>query len=221
MNRIPQKAGPVGDIGRRLALRREELGLTHEQVAKRAGIAPGYLQYVEEQPSAVPGPTFLLRVAEALETTVPRLRGADAGLPPGMGEAAAHPVFTDMAPGECLALLSDHGVGRIAVTADDGPAILPVNYDMVNGAVVFRTAPGSALALAAGREVAFEVDRIDEALSEGWSVLVLGVAVEVTDAEDVAAVRARAHTPPWAGGDRPVWMRVEPVRITGRRITAG
>lgn len=72
----PTDSGPVGDIGRRLALRREELGLSREQVADRAGIAPEYLRYVEERPFASPGPTFLLRVAEALETNVPRLRGA-------------------------------------------------------------------------------------------------------------------------------------------------
>lgn len=221
MNPTPQDAGPVGDIGRRLAQRRQELGLTLEQVAKRAGIVPGYLQYVEEQPSAVPGPTFLLRVAEALQTSVQRLRGAEAGLPPGIGEAAAQPVLSPMGPDECLALLSDHGVGRVAVTTGEGPAIAPVNYDVVDGAVVFRTAPDSLPSQAAGAEAAFEVDRIDEALSEGWSVLVLGPAAEVTDAETVLDLRTRAHSTPWAGGDREMWIRIEPVRITGRRITAG
>lgn len=221
MNAVRRNAGPTGDIGRRLALRRHELSLTREEVAERAGTAPGYLRYVEEQPSAIPGPTFLLRVAEALETTVQRLRGAGAGLPPGLGEAAAQPVFTDVDPDECLTLLSDHGVGRIAVTTNEGPAILPVNYDIVDGTVVFRTAPASAPSLAAEREVAFEVDRIDEALSEGWSVLVRGAAAEVTDAGTVLDLQARAHTRPWAGGDRQVWMRIQPARITGRRITAG
>ncbi|CAG7646304.1 HTH cro/C1-type domain-containing protein [Actinacidiphila bryophytorum] len=221
MKAMSPNPAPTGDIGRRLALRREELSLTREQVAERAGIAPGYLQYVEEQPSAVPGLTFLLRVAEALETTVPRLRGAETGLPPGLGEAAEHPAFTVVEPEECLALLSDHGVGRIALTTDEGPAIVPVNYDMVDGAVVFRTAPPSVPSRAAGQEVAFEVDRIDEALSEGWSVLVLGAAAEVTDPADILDLQERARTTPWAGGDRPVWMRIDPVRITGRRITAG
>lgn len=220
MNSTPRDPGPTGDIGRRLALRRQELGLTREQVADRAGIAAGYLQYVEEQPSADPGPTFLLRVAEALRTSVPRLRGAQAGLPPGLGEAAAHPAFTEVGPDECLELLADHGVGRIAVTTDEGPVILPVNYDMVDGAVVFRTAPASVPALAAGQEVAFEVDRIDEALSEGWSVLVRGDAAEVTSRDAVLDLQERAHSAPWAGGERRTWMRIEPARITGRRIAA-
>lgn len=218
---MARESAPEGDIGRRLALRRQELGLSREQVAERAGIDAGYLRYVEERPFADPGPTFMLRVADALGTTVPRLRGAGTGLPPGLGEAAEHPVLTPLRPEECMGLLADHGVGRIAVTTDDGPAIVPVNYNVTDGCVVFRTAPSAAPSLAADHEVAFEVDRIDEALSEGWSVLVRGPASDVTGVEDTQDLEEAAPSRPWAGGDRPVWIRIEPRRITGRRITAG
>ncbi|CAG6395853.1 pyridoxamine 5'-phosphate oxidase family protein [Streptomyces cocklensis] len=218
---MPQDPVPAGDIGRRLALRREELGLTREEVAERAGIAAAYLRYVEEEPTALPGPTFMLRVADALESTVPQLRGGAAGMPPGMGEAAVNPVFTPLGRDECLALLSDHGVGRVAVTTEDGPAILPVNYAVEGGTIAFRTAPTAAPSATVGRDVAFEVDRVDEALSEGWSVLVLGPATQVTEADDVRRLRARARSAPWAGGDREMWVRISPVRITGRRIRAG
>ncbi|MGX1246953.1 hypothetical protein RKD46_008057 [Streptomyces pseudovenezuelae] len=44
-------AGP-GDLGRRLLHRRGELGLTRREVADRAGMAPGYLRYLEESPAA-------------------------------------------------------------------------------------------------------------------------------------------------------------------------
>lgn len=209
------------DIGRRLVLRRQQLGLTREEVAERAGIAPDYLRYVEEQVAAMPGLTFLLRVAEALDTTVAQLHGGAAGLPPGMGEAAASPTFTVLDPDECRALLSDHGVGRLALTTDAGPVVLPVNYDVIDGAVVFRTAPDAVPSLAAGGEVGFEVDRIDDALSNGWSVLVLGPASEVTDPETRRDLEAHAYTVPWPGGPRDVWIRIRPVRVTGRRITAG
>ncbi|MBM9504436.1 helix-turn-helix domain-containing protein [Actinacidiphila acididurans] len=218
---MPKTAGPRGDIGRRLTHRREELGLSREQVAERAGVATAYLQYVEERPSANPGPSFMLRVAEALQTTVPHLRGGDADLPPGTGAAPTHPVFTELPPQESMALLSGHGVGRIALTTDAGPAILPVNYDVIDGDIVLRTAPADPVSLAAGHEVAFEVDRIDEALSSGWSVLVVGPADEVTDAGEVRGLRGRAYTTPWVGGDREMWLRIRPVRVTGRRITAG
>lgn len=217
---MPEVPGPASDLGRRLVLRREQLGLTRQEVAERAGIAPSYLEYVEQRPSAMPGPVFLVRVADVLETTVSQLRGGESGLPPGMGEAAASPVLDELTADESRALLSDHGIGRVAVTTPDGPAILPVNYDVVDGAVVFRTAPGAAPSLAAGTEVAFEVDRIDEALSEGWSVLVVGPAAFVTSADTVHLLEERAHSDPWAGGLRNVWLRIDPATVTGRRITA-
>ncbi|WNI14326.1 helix-turn-helix domain-containing protein [Actinacidiphila sp. ITFR-21] len=217
---MTDQAGTGGDIGRRLALRRDQLGLTAPEAAERAGVDPGYLRYVEEQPGASPGPGFLQRLAEALDTTVSRLRGGDAGVPPGAGRAARNPVLTELDPAECRALLADHGIGRIAVAAAQGPAIIPVNYDVVDGTVVFRTAPGTAPALAADSVVAFEVDRIDDALSQGWSVNITGSATRVTDPEDVRRLVAAAHTAPWAGGEREEWVRVDPVLITGRRVTA-
>lgn len=213
---------PAGDIGRRLALRREELGLTVEQAAERAGIAPGYLRYVEEQPSAVPDLGFLLRMAQALDTTVPKLRGSGAGLPPSLGGAAEHPVVTELAGDACMRLIGGHGVGRIALGTPDGPVILPVNYDVVDDSVVFRTEPGSIPSQAAGREVAFEVDSVDEALSQGWSVLLVGHAIPVTDAGRIRELDAAAYTAPWAGGERTTWqwMRIRPRRVSGRMISA-
>ncbi len=59
-----------GDIGRRIAQRREELGLTREETAFRAGTAPGYVQYLEEQSTAMPGTAVLIRLADALSTSV-------------------------------------------------------------------------------------------------------------------------------------------------------
>ncbi|WP_246144835.1 helix-turn-helix domain-containing protein [Actinacidiphila oryziradicis] len=208
----------MGDIGRRIALRRQQLGLTREEVAARAGTAPAYLQYVEDKPAAAPGTGFLLMLANALETTVAELRGGGADLPPGVGRAAYHPELLELDPQECRARLSTHGVGRVAVSTPHGPAIVPVNYAVVDGAVVFRTAPDAAPALAAGTEAAFEVDHIDEALSQGWSVLVVGRAEHVTDPAAIQHLADEARTGPWAGGDRELWVRIAPERITGRRI---
>jgi transcriptional regulator with XRE-family HTH domain len=217
---VRRAPGAEGDIGRRLTLRRRQLGLSREELADRAGVAPGYLQYVEEQPAAFPGATFLLRIADALDTTLARLRGGDTAQPPA-GPAGDRPVLTELDVEECRTLLSDHGVGRIAVTTPDGPAIVPVNYDVVDGGLVFRTALGSVPLLAAGTETAFEVDRMDEALGRGWSVLVVGPAARVTESGAVRRLEAAARSRPWAGGARTQWVRIEPVRITGRRITSG
>jgi hypothetical protein len=46
------------------------------------------------------------------------------------------------------------------------------------------------------------VDHIDEALSQGWSVLLLGTAAAVTDPEDDRRLDELAYTTPWAGGRR-------------------
>ncbi|MGA4797819.1 helix-turn-helix domain-containing protein [Streptomyces lavendulocolor] len=210
--------GPCrGDIGRRVAARREQLGLSREEVAVRAGSAPGYIQYLEEQP-ATPGIGFLLRLADALETSVVELTGGTADLPPGTAHAPLHPEFTDLDLDECRTLLGTHGVGHVAVTTPDGPAILPVNYLVADGEVAFRVTPGTLAPPAGDQRVAFEVDHIDDALCRGWSVLVVGAPHPVTDPAAVRELDRQAYGTPWAGGDRAGWVAVTPVRVTGRRI---
>ncbi|MFJ9664718.1 helix-turn-helix domain-containing protein [Streptomyces sp. NPDC101219] len=215
-----QDGKPVGDLGRRLAHRRTELGLTREETASRAGLAPSYLAHLEEHAGASPGTGVLIRLAGVLGTTLNGLTGGDTDMPPGTGRAAPHAEFSELDEEESRALLGTHGVGRLALATDDGPFIVPVNYDVVDGAVVFRTAPGTTPARAAGHRVAFEVDRIDDALSQGWSVQVRGDAVTVTDPEETARLTERAYSRPWAGAERDRWMRIEPFEITGRRISA-
>jgi hypothetical protein len=210
--------GARGDIGRRIAQRREELGLTRQEAAERAGTVPSYLQYLEEQSTATPGTGVLIRLADALETTVDALRGGDADLPPGVGRAAGHPELVELSTEECRTRLSTHGVGRLAVSTPAGPTVVPVNYSVVDDAVIFRTAPGATPAAAVGNQVAFEVDHVDEALSKGWSVLVRGRAQEVTDPAAVHRLEERAYSGPWAGGTRDLWVRIEPADITGRAI---
>jgi transcriptional regulator with XRE-family HTH domain len=209
----------MGDLGRRITQRRTELGLSRQETAARAGMSPAYLQYLEERPPADPGAGTLLRLAGALKTTVWHLTGGDTELPPGLGRAARTPRFTELTEAECHSLLSTHGVGRLAVPADAGPVVIPVNYSVIEGGIVFRTAPGTAPARADGHQVAFEADRIDEAFGAGWSVLVRGPATTVTDPDEVALLEEQAYSTPWAGGRRDLWLRIEPVSVTGRRIT--
>lgn len=215
----PYPAAP-GDMGRRVAKRRDELGLTREEVAARAGMATSYLRFIEEQSTAAPGPGTLGTLAAALDTTVVALNGGEADLPPGrLGRASSHARLVELSPEECWSRLDGHGVGRIAVTAPGREAILPVNYSVVDGSVVFRTAPGSGPAEVTGTEVVFEVDHVDEALSQGWSVLVRGPARRVEDPEAVRHLARRAYSGPWPGDDdRSEWVRIDAAAITGRRI---
>jgi nitroimidazol reductase NimA-like FMN-containing flavoprotein (pyridoxamine 5'-phosphate oxidase superfamily)/DNA-binding XRE family transcriptional regulator len=212
-------AADPGDIGRRVAAERRRLGLSREEAARRARMSPGYLAFLEERP-ADPALATLIRLADALGTTVAALRGGGMDVPSGQGHALLHPQLRDLEPQECRALLSTHGVGRVAVSASDGrPAVVPVNYDVVDEAIVFRTAPDSVAAAAVGTEAAFEVDHLDDAMSQGWSVLAVGPASVVTDPDDVSRLAQQAHTTPWAGGEREMWVSIRPTSITGRRIT--
>ncbi|KOU36264.1 pyridoxamine 5'-phosphate oxidase family protein [Streptomyces sp. WM6378] len=214
----PRRVPNPGDVGRRIAAERERQGLTRAETARRAGMAPDYLTYLEERP-ADPSVAALIKLADALGTSVAALRGGGIDLPPGQGRALLHPRLRDLGPDECRARLSTHGVGRVAVSTPDGPAVIPVNYEVVDDAIAFRTAPGSAPAAAVGSEVAFEVDHVDEAMSQGWSVLVVGPARVVTEPDEVRRLADRAHTTPWAGSGREMWVSIRPTRITGRRIS--
>jgi len=208
-----------GDMGRRLVAERLRHGLSREETAARARMSPDYLAYLEEHP-ADPTAATLTRLADALGTTATALRGGGMDLPPGQGHALLHPEVRDLDPDECRTLLSTHGVGRVGVTGSDGrPAIVPVNYEIVDGMIAFRTEPGSVAAAAVGTEAAFEVDHVDETMSQGWSVLAVGPANAVTDPDAARRLTEHAHSTPWVGGDRELWVMLRPARLTGRRIT--
>ena len=92
------------------------------------------------------------------------------------------PAMEMLSDDECIDLLRQVPVGRIAVTVDALPVIIPINFAVVDGAVVFRTPPGTKLAAAtASAVVAFEVDSYEADGRTGWSVMVQGMASEVTD----------------------------------------
>jgi hypothetical protein len=64
--------------------------------------------------------------------------------------------------------------------------------------------------------VSFEVDRVDEAMSEGWSVLVTGRLRRVSP--DELRQLEKLGVEPWAGGARTVYLRLELREVSGRRI---
>ncbi|MEU4514426.1 pyridoxamine 5'-phosphate oxidase family protein [Nonomuraea wenchangensis] len=212
----------TGDLGRRLIHHRERLGLTREQVAARAEMSAGYVQYLEEHADMTETGS-LHRLADALGTTMDELLGGGLERPPGRGPAMAHPSLEVMDEEECRRLIEPGGIGRVAFSGSHGPTVLPVNYKVHGGAVVFRTAYGGPMdqdlrSGVVGVEImiAFEVDRIDETRREGWSVLVQGAAHHVPEEE--AAEAAGCEVTPWAGGERHLYVRIVPQQITGRRI---
>lgn len=110
-------------------------------------------------------------------------------------------------------------VGRLAVANDDQPDIVPVNFMVDRGSIVFRTAEGSKLTAAAGRSVAFEADGYDLGTGEAWSVVVKGVAREVAELDEVIDALDLPLFP-WHTAPKPRIIRIEPDSITGRRFVA-
>jgi nitroimidazol reductase NimA-like FMN-containing flavoprotein (pyridoxamine 5'-phosphate oxidase superfamily) len=138
--------------------------------------------------------------------------------------ATAGPVVELLDETECLRLISAGGVGRIGYTGRFGPSVLPVNYALHEETIVFRTGQHSPMGedLRTGIEyaeskVAFEIDEISSATREGWSVLVQGSAHLVdSDAERASVMQSGVEA--WPGGEKELFVRVIPTRITGRRI---
>jgi nitroimidazol reductase NimA-like FMN-containing flavoprotein (pyridoxamine 5'-phosphate oxidase superfamily) len=118
---------------------------------------------------------------------------------------------------QCDALLGTQRVGRVGVFSGR-PAVLPVIYALLDGDVVFRTAPGEKL-IAAGlnRDVVFEIDAFDVTQCSGWSVNVLGTAEEILDANELARVNA-LDLQAWAGEFRDRVIRIRAQAVSGRRV---
>ena len=119
---------------------------------------------------------------------------------------------------ECLALLRQASIGRVALTVRAMPEIHPVAFGLLDESVVFRAGRGTMLhAAARGTIVAFEADGFDLDAFQGWSVLVVGPAVEVTDPGEIATTREHlvGH---WVPDDEDHVVRIGAHQISGRRI---
>lgn len=206
-----------GDLSKRVTRRRAELQLSKAQVAARAGLSLRYVEYLERYP-ARPGGAVLRRLAAVLRTTPAALLGGGTQGPPGYGRLVGPPVITRLTPAECRQLIAAGGVGRIAFSTASGPVVLPVNFAVVAGTVVIRTGEGTMIEGHADDQVAFEIDHLDEALCQGWSVLVRGPAHRVAHPAELRHVQREAAIRPWAGQGRDVYLRIIPGKITGRRI---
>ena len=130
--------------------------------------------------------------------------------------------LVDIPVEDCEARLAASTLGRLGVIVDGRPQIFPVNhvYDARTRSVAFPTNDRTKLHAALGWPwVAFEVDAVEPDGTSGWSVLVLGRAEEITDADEVARLAAQ-RSARWAGGPTARWIRIVPTNTTGRVISA-
>lgn len=206
-----------GDLARRVTHRRTELGLSIEEVAQRIGIDPTYLGYFERTADARLSAGTLLLLALALDTTPIALEGGEVDRPPGYGRAGRHPSLETLSREQCEAHLGAGGVGRVVFSVERGPVAIPVNFEHTEGDIIVSTDVVKAAILEDQPMVGFEIDRVDDALSEGWSVLVSGTARRVDDPEELLRLSS-LDLEAWAGGDRHALIRITPTEITGRVI---
>jgi hypothetical protein len=206
-----------GDLARRVSHRRVELGVTIQELAKRAGVDPTYLSYFERNADARLSAGTLNLLALALDTTPLDLQGGHLDRPPGIGRAGPHPSLEILTREQCQAHLGAGGVGRIVFSMSRGPVALPVNFEFTDGDVVVSTDVDKATLLESLPAIGFEIDRVDESLSEGWSVLVTGTARRVDDPEELLRLSS-LDLEAWAGGVRHALLCITPTEITGRVI---
>jgi nitroimidazol reductase NimA-like FMN-containing flavoprotein (pyridoxamine 5'-phosphate oxidase superfamily) len=120
-----------------------------------------------------------------------------------------------------MALLGQSRVGRVGISVRALPVILPVNFILFDGDVVIRTIPGTKLqAATSGSVVAFEADGFETDGSQGWSVVVQGLAQEIVEPE---VLRRLGELPlhAWAlNGTADRFVRIETAIVTGRRFNS-
>lgn len=122
---------------------------------------------------------------------------------------------------ECLRLLTEVQVGRVGITTEAMPVVLPVNFVLDGERIVFSSTPGTKLYVAAtGAQVAFEADEVDAGSRRGWSVCVTGPATVVEDQGEAARLRG-LPLDSWAPPGEEAFIVIEPQVVTGRRVHGG
>jgi uncharacterized protein len=117
-------------------------------------------------------------------------------------------------PAECLRLLGGERIGRVAISVNALPVILPVRFALDGSEILFRAAPGGLLAEATRQAViAFEADGSEPGVGS-WSVLATGLARHVADPD----ARALNALPPWSA-ETDVFIALSPQLLSGRRLS--
>jgi uncharacterized protein len=126
--------------------------------------------------------------------------------------------LVEMTREECLQALDAKRIGRLGYPTADGPRIIPVNYVLTDDGIIFRTVPDGEVARnAMDTTCAFEIDDLDEFFESGWSVLAVGVAQLLTEA-DFQRLRFGRIPEPWADGPRILFVKLPLLQLSGRQL---
>lgn len=156
--------------------------------------------------------------ASAALTTQVMAASSPLGSPSGSTPGVDRNGLQVLSRAECIDLLGKTNIGRVGVTSQALPLVLPVSYAMLAEDIVFATTAGSkALAITDRTVIAFEVDNIDLETRSGWSVLAVGLARPFSEGDiDLPAAR-QLKIDPWAAGAT-LLIRMPTERLSGRRV---
>jgi uncharacterized protein len=118
-----------------------------------------------------------------------------------------------------MSLLATAPVGRVGLSVGALPTVLPVNFVVIDGDVVFATVEGSKFHAATnGAVLAFEADDWEPSGRSGWNVVVQGLASVIDDPVERRRVSAVA-TDSWAmDGAADRFVRIHVASVSGRRF---
>jgi nitroimidazol reductase NimA-like FMN-containing flavoprotein (pyridoxamine 5'-phosphate oxidase superfamily) len=122
---------------------------------------------------------------------------------------------------ECLRLLGQHRLGRIATHVEALPAILPVWYSLLDDDIVLRASRNSRLGTSLiGAVVGFEVDHVSEDDQSGWSVLAVGRVDAIVDPTQAAHQFLSSNLPSWGSSDDHHLISIGTGLLSGRAFGA-
>jgi len=120
----------------------------------------------------------------------------------------------ELSDDECWAALRDAPIGRIALAVAHEVDVFPINFIVHEGALCFRTAPGTKLLeLSINDHVALEVDGFTDAAA--WSVVVKGRAERVEAQAEIDELEGLGLVP-WIPTLKYRWVRIRPETVSGR-----
>jgi nitroimidazol reductase NimA-like FMN-containing flavoprotein (pyridoxamine 5'-phosphate oxidase superfamily) len=123
---------------------------------------------------------------------------------------------------ECLSLVGTQPIGRLGVTQDALPIIMPVAYSLLDRTPVFKVGSGTVRRAATqGAVCCFEVDSASVDWSTAWSVMMIGRLAVIGDPPTIARASALG-LPSWPGHaeTETAFVRLVPQLVTGRSLGA-
>ena len=131
-------------------------------------------------------------------------------------DSADEPETTALDGAHCWQMLEREGIGRLAVSTDDGVDIFPMNYLSSHGRIYFRSAPGTKiLELTEHPRVAFEVD--GRTMLARWSVVVRGTVRRLASEPEILRSGVDGLRT-WQPGGKFNYFEIQPEQIAGRFI---